>query len=162
MSNASFNAHNGKKLTDDHKKKIAQSLLERGKGKKYIIQAKNANDGRIMYFENGQAVANKLKCSRQLVSQCLRREARNNHQHSARGWILTKMFVEEMCLIRGVNATTNESLIFWDEQDAADYLGCSRELVSQALCDNPRNSNQNSCKGWVLSKMFAEEIQENQ
>ena len=30
-------AHSGKKLTDEHKKKIAQSLLERGSGKKYVI-----------------------------------------------------------------------------------------------------------------------------
>ena len=37
LSNASFNAHYGKKLTDEHKKKIAQSLLERGSGKKYVI-----------------------------------------------------------------------------------------------------------------------------
>ena len=37
LSNASFNAHNGKKLTDEHKKKITQSLLERGSGKKYVI-----------------------------------------------------------------------------------------------------------------------------
>ena len=37
LSNASFNAHNGKKLTDEHKKKIAQSLLERGKNTKYVI-----------------------------------------------------------------------------------------------------------------------------
>ena len=95
LSNASFNAHSGKTLTDEHKKKIAQSLLERGKGKKYVIQAKNAIDGRIVYFENGQDAAEKLHCSRQLISQCLRREARNNHQHSAKGWILTKIFIEE-------------------------------------------------------------------
>ena len=95
LSNASFNAHSGKTLTDEHKKKIAQSLLERGSGKKYVIQAKNAIDGRIIYFENGQEAADKLQCSRQLISQCLRREARNNHQHSAKGWILTKIFIEE-------------------------------------------------------------------
>ena len=95
LSNASFNAHNGKKLTDEHKKKIAQSLLERGSGKKYVIKAKNAIDGRIVIFENGQDAADKLQCSRQLISQCLRREARNNHQHSAKGWILTKIFIEE-------------------------------------------------------------------
>ena len=95
LSNASFNAHNGKKLTDEHKAKITQSLLERGSGKKYVIQAKNAIDGRIVYFENGQEAADKLHCSRQLISQCLRREARNNHQHSAKGWILTKIFIEE-------------------------------------------------------------------
>ena len=95
LSNASFNAHYGKKLTDEHKKKIAQSLLERGKNTKYVIQAKNAIDGRIVYFENGQDAADKLECSRQLISQCLRREARNNHQHSAKGWILTKIFIEE-------------------------------------------------------------------
>ena len=95
LSNASFNAHSGKTLTDEHKKKIAQSLLERGSGKKYVIQAKNAIDGRIVYFENGQDAAEKLQCSRQLISQCLRREARNNHQHSAKGWILTKIFIEE-------------------------------------------------------------------
>ena len=88
-------AHSGKKLTDEHKKKIAKSLLERGKNTKYVIQAKNAIDGRIVYFENGQDAADKLQCSRQLISQCLRREARNNHQHSAKGWILTKIFIEE-------------------------------------------------------------------
>lgn len=88
-------AHSGKTLTDEHKKKIAQSLLERGSGKKYVIQAKNAIDGRIIYFENGQEAADKLRCSRQLISQCLRREARNNHQHSAKGWILKKIFIEE-------------------------------------------------------------------
>ena len=95
LSNASFNAHNGKKLTDEHKKKIAQSLLERGKNTKYVIQAKNAIDGRIVYFENGQDAADKLQCSRQLISQCLRREARNNHQHSAKGWILTRIYIDE-------------------------------------------------------------------
>ena len=88
-------AHSGKTLTDEHKKKIAQSLLERGSGKKYVIQAKNAIDGRIVIFENGQDAADKLKCSRQLISQCLRREARNNHQHSAKGWILTKIYIDE-------------------------------------------------------------------
>ena len=88
-------AHSGKTLTDEHKAKIAQSLLERGSGKKYVIQAKNAIDGRIVYFENGQEAADKLQCSRQLISQCLRREARNNHQHSAKGWILKKIFIEE-------------------------------------------------------------------
>ena len=88
-------AHSGKTLTDEHKKKIAQSLLERGKNTKYVIQAKNAIDGRILYFENGQDAADKLQCSRQLVSQCLRREARNNHQHSAKGWILTRIYIDE-------------------------------------------------------------------
>ena len=88
-------AHSGKTLTDEHKKKIAQSLLERGKNTNYVIQAKNAIDGRIVYFENGQEAADKLQCSRQLISQCLRREARNNHQHSAQGWILKKIFIEE-------------------------------------------------------------------
>ena len=58
-------AHSGKTLTDEHKKKIAQSLLERGSGKKYVIQAKNAIDGRIVIFENGQDAAEKLQCSRQ-------------------------------------------------------------------------------------------------
>ena len=87
-------AHSGKTLTDEHKKKIAQSLLERGKNTHYVIQAKNAIDGRIVYFENGQDAADKLQCSRQLISQCLRREARNNHQHSAKGWILPKIFIE--------------------------------------------------------------------
>ena len=95
LSNASFNAHNGKKLTDEHKKKIAQSLLERGSGKKYVIQAKNATTDEVVIFENGQEASEFLNCSRQLVSQCLRREARNNHQHSAKGWILTKIFIEE-------------------------------------------------------------------
>lgn len=95
MSIGSSLAHSGKKLTDEHKKKIAKSLLERGKNTKYVIQAKNAIDGRIVYFENGQDAADKLQCSRQLISQCLRREARNNHQHSAKGWILTKIFIEE-------------------------------------------------------------------
>ena len=95
VSMGSSLAHSGKKLTDEHKKKIAQSLLERGKNTKYVIQAKNAIDGRIVYFENGQDAADKLECSRQLVSQCLRREARNNHQHSAKGWILTKIYIDE-------------------------------------------------------------------
>ena len=95
LSNASFNAHNGKKLTDDHKKKIAQSLLERGSGKKYVIQAKNAIDGRIVYFENGQDASEFLNCSRQLISQVLSNNPRNSHQHSAKGWILTKIFIEE-------------------------------------------------------------------
>ena len=88
-------AHSGKTLTDEHKKKIAQSLLERGKNTKYVIQAKNAIDGRIVYFENGQDAADKLQCSRQLISQVLSDKARNNHQHSAKGWILTKIFVEK-------------------------------------------------------------------
>ena len=95
LSNASFNAHNGKKLTDEHKKKIAQSLLERGSGKKYVIQAKNAIDGRIVYFENGQDASEFLNCSRQLISQVLSDKERNFHQHSAKGWILTKIFIEE-------------------------------------------------------------------
>lgn len=30
-------AHSGKTLTDEHKAKIAQSLLERGKNTKYVI-----------------------------------------------------------------------------------------------------------------------------
>ena len=88
-------AHSGKTLTDDHKKKIAQSLLERGSGKKYVIQAKNAIDGRIVIFENGQEAADKLGCSRQLVSQVLSDKERNSHQHSAKGWILTKISIEE-------------------------------------------------------------------
>lgn len=88
-------AHSGKTLTDEHKKKIAQSLLERGKNTNYVIQAKNAIDGRILYFENGQDAADKLECSRQLVSQVLSNKARNNHQHSAKGWILTKIYIDE-------------------------------------------------------------------
>lgn len=88
-------AHSGKTLTDEHKKKIAQSLLERGKNTKYVIQAKNAIDGRIVYFENGQDAADKLQCSRQLVSQVLSDKERNSHQHSAKGWILTRIFIEE-------------------------------------------------------------------
>ena len=88
-------AHSGKKLTDEHKKKIAQSLLERGKNTNYVIQAKNATDGRIIYFENGQDAADKLKCSRQLVSQVLSDKERNSHQHSCKGWILTKVFIEK-------------------------------------------------------------------
>ena len=88
-------AHSGKTLTDEHKKKIAQSLLERGSGKKYVIQAKNAIDGRIVIFENGQDAADKLQCSRQLISQVLSDKERNFHQHSAKGWILTKIFIEE-------------------------------------------------------------------
>ena len=95
LSNASFNAHNGKKLTDEHKKKIAQSLLERGKNTNYVIQAKNAIDGRIMYFDNGQEASEFLNCSRQLISQVLSDKERNNHQHSAKGWILSKIFIEE-------------------------------------------------------------------
>ena len=95
LSNASFNAHSGKTLTDEHKKKIAQSLLERGRGKKYVIQAKNAIDGRIVYFENGQEASEFLNCSRQLVSQVLSDKERNSHQHSCKGWILTKIFIEE-------------------------------------------------------------------
>ena len=95
LSNASFNAHNGKKLTDEHKAKITQSLLERGSGKKYVIQAKNAIDGRIVYFENGQEAADKLGCSRQLVSQVLSNNPRNSHQHSAKGWILVKIYIDE-------------------------------------------------------------------
>ena len=88
-------AHSGKTLTDEHKAKIAKSLLERGSGKKYVIQAKNAIDGRIIYFENGQDAADKLQCSRQLVSQVLSDKERNSHQHSCKGWILTKIFIEE-------------------------------------------------------------------
>ena len=88
-------AHSGKTLTDEHKKKIAQSLLERGKNTKYVIQAKNANDGRILYFENGQDASEFLKCSRQLISQVLSNNPRNSHQHSAKGWILTKIFIEK-------------------------------------------------------------------
>ena len=79
LSNASFNAHYGKKLTDDHKKKIAQSLLERGSGKKYVIQAINVQDHRVMYFENGQEASEFLNCSRQLISQVLSDKARNSH-----------------------------------------------------------------------------------
>ena len=37
VSMGSSLAHSGKKLTDDHKKKIAKTLLERGMGKKYVI-----------------------------------------------------------------------------------------------------------------------------
>ena len=88
-------AHSGKKLTDDHKKKIAQSLLERGKNTNYVIQAKNAIDGRIVYFENGQEASEFLNCSRQLISQVLSDKARNSHQHSAKGWILKKVFIEK-------------------------------------------------------------------
>ena len=88
-------AHSGKTLTDEHKKKIAKTLLERGMGKKYVIQAKNATDGRIVYFENGQDASEFLNCSRQLISQVLSDKERNSHQHSAKGWILTKIFIEE-------------------------------------------------------------------
>ena len=95
LANASFNAHYGKTLTDEHKKKIAQSLLERGKNTHYVIQAKNAIDGRIVYFENGQDASEFLKCSRQLISQVLSNNPRNSHQHSAKGWILTKIFIEK-------------------------------------------------------------------
>lgn len=95
LSIGSSLAHSGKTLTDEHKKKIAQSLLERGKNTNYVIQAKNAIDGRIMYFENGQDAADKLQCSRQLISQVLSNNPRNNHQHSAKGWILSKIFIEE-------------------------------------------------------------------
>lgn len=95
MSIGSSLAHSGKTLTDEHKKKIAQSLLERGSGKKYVIQAKNAIDGRIMYFENGQDAADKLECSRQLVSQVLSDKERNSHQHSCKGWILTKIYIDK-------------------------------------------------------------------
>lgn len=95
LSNASFNAHNGKKLTDEHKKKIAQSLLERGRGKKYVIQAKNATTDEVVIFENGQEASEFLNCSRQLISQVLSDKERNNHQHSAKGWILTKIYIDE-------------------------------------------------------------------
>ena len=95
LSNASFNAHNGKKLTDEHKKKIAQSLLERGKNTKYVIQAKNATTDEVVIFENGQEAADKLGCSRQLVSQVLSDKARNSNQHSARGWLLEKIYIDE-------------------------------------------------------------------
>ena len=95
LSNASFNAHNGKKLTDEHKAKIAQSLLERGRGKKYVIQAKNATTDEVVIFENGQEASEFLNCSRQLVSQVLSDKERNSHQHSAMGWILTRIFIEE-------------------------------------------------------------------
>ena len=95
MSLGSSLAHSGKKLTDDHKKKIAQSLLERGKNTNYVIQAKNAIDGRIVIFENGQEASEFLNCSRQLISQVLSDKARNSHQHSAKGWILKKVFIEE-------------------------------------------------------------------
>lgn len=88
-------AHSGKKLTDEHKKKITQSLLERGKNTNYVIQAKNAIDGRIMYFDNGQDASEFLNCSRQLISQVLSDKARNSHQHSAKGWILTKIYIDE-------------------------------------------------------------------
>ena len=94
LSNASFNAHNGKKLTEEHKKKIAQSLLERGSGKKYVIQAKNATTDEVVIFENGQEASEFLNCSRQLVSQVLSDKSRNSHQHSAKGWILSKIFIE--------------------------------------------------------------------
>ena len=88
-------AHSGKTLTDEHKKKIAQSLLERGKNTKYVIMASNATTDEVVIFEHGQDAAEKLQCSRQLISQCLRSEARKNHRHSAKGWILTKIFIEE-------------------------------------------------------------------
>ena len=88
-------AHSGKTLTDEHKTKIAQSLLERGSGKKYVIQAKNAIDGRIVIFENGQDASEFLNCSRQLISQVLSDKERNSHQHSAKGWILTKIYIDE-------------------------------------------------------------------
>ena len=88
-------AHSGKKLTDEHKKKIAQSLLERGSGKKYVIKAVNVQDHRVRYFENGQDASEFIKCSRQLISQVLSDKERNSHQHSAKGWILTKIFIEE-------------------------------------------------------------------
>lgn len=48
-----------------------------------------------MYFENGQDAADKLQCSRQLVSQVLSDKSRNSHQHSAKGWILTKIYIDE-------------------------------------------------------------------
>ena len=95
LSIGSSLAHSGKTLTDEHKKKIAQSLLERGSGKKYVIQAKNAIDGRIVIFENGQDASEFLNCSRQLISQVLSDKERNSHQHSCKGWILTKIFIEE-------------------------------------------------------------------
>ena len=95
VANASFNAHSGKKLTDDHKKKIAQTLLERGMGKKYVIQAVNVQDHRVKYFENGQEASEFLNCSRQLISQVLSDKERNSHQHSAKGWILTRIYIEE-------------------------------------------------------------------
>ena len=88
-------AHSGKKLTDEHKKKIAQSLLERGSGKKYVIKAVNVQDHRVRYFENGQDASEFINCSRQLISQVLSDKERNSHQHSAKGWILTKIFIEE-------------------------------------------------------------------
>ena len=94
LSNASFNAHNGKKLTDDHKKKIAQSLLERGKNTKYVIMASNATTDEVVIFENGQEAADELGCSRQLVSQVLSDKARNSHQHSCKGWILKKIYID--------------------------------------------------------------------
>ena len=88
-------AHSGKTLTDEHKAKIAQSLLERGSGKKYVIQAKNATTDEVVIFENGQEASEFLNCSRQLVSQVLSDKERNSHQHSAMGWILEKIYIEE-------------------------------------------------------------------
>ena len=49
----------------------------------------------VKYFENGQEASEFLNCSRQLISQVLSDKERNSHQHSCKGWILKKIFIEK-------------------------------------------------------------------
>lgn len=95
VSMGSSFAHSGKTLTEEHKTRIAQSLLERGKNTHYVIMASNATTNEVVIFENGQEAADELGCSRQLISQVLSDKARNSHQHSCKGWVLSRIYIDE-------------------------------------------------------------------
>ena len=97
IANASSKAHKGTKLTKAHKRHIKQGLAEwRATKEGTVIEAiKVCEDTQIKYFVNAAEAARFLGCSRQLVSQCLRRDKGPNKNCSAKGWVFKRINLED-------------------------------------------------------------------
>lgn len=97
VANASSKAHKGTKLTKAHKRHIKQGIAEWIAAKEgTVIEAiKVGEDTQIKYFVTAAEAARFLGCSRQLVSQCLRREKGPNKNCSAKGWVFKRISLED-------------------------------------------------------------------
>ena len=97
VANASRKAHKGTHLSKAHKRHIKQGIAEWIATKEgTVIEAiKVGEDTQIKYFVNAAEAARFLGCSRQLISQCLRRGKGPNKNCSAKGWVFKRINLED-------------------------------------------------------------------
>lgn len=97
VANASRIAHKGTRLSKAHKRHIKNGMREFKEAKDgTILEAiKVGEDTQIKYFTTAAEAARFLGCSRQLISQCLRRGKGPNKNCSAKGWVFKRINLED-------------------------------------------------------------------